>query len=201
MDSMDAVFYSAIFIMPGFLINNIIDTLNPPRIRTESVLSLRYLGYSIINCAFLSWAYKIILSIKDSHPVRFWLLFLLITFVGAIIIGFIIAVCKQKRVIDRICSKIGIKSIHATPTAWDFIFSKQEANYVIVTLEDGTEIRGLYSTESFSSSDIENRDIFLEKTYKRVGEDGWGDSPDSKGIYIPSEKIKYIEFKEGSNNG
>lgn len=200
-NSFDVVFYTTIFIMPGFLIRNIIDTLNPPRKLTDSVLTLNYLGYSIINCACLSWIYKIILSLKNTHPVLFWLLFLSITLVGALLIGFIIAIFKQTNVIDRVWSKFNVKSIHPTPTAWDYVFSQQKASYVIVTLEDGTEIRGLYSFHSFCSSDNENRDLFLEKTYKIGNNDEWIYSPDSNGIYIPSAKIKYIEFKEGSQNG
>ena len=199
-DSFDVIFFTAIFIMPGFLINNIIDATNPPKNRTETILSLRYLGYSIINCAFLSWAYKIILPLKDTHPVRFWLLFLLITFIGAMIIGFLLAILKQNNVVKKIWDILHIRTIHPTPTAWDYIFSQQAASYVIVTLQDGTEIRGLYSTKSFCSSENDCNDIFIEKTYK-IGDNGeWIESPDSNGIYIACGNIKHIEFKEGTEN-
>lgn len=144
--------------------------------------------------------YILILPLKDTHAIGFWLLFMLITLIGSVVIGFIIAICKQINIVEKICAAFNINSIHPTQTAWDYIFSQQAASYVIITLEDGTEIRGLYSTKSFSSSENENRDIYIEKTYKIGDKNEWVESPDSHGIYIPSGQIKYIEFKEGSEN-
>ena len=52
-DSFDIVFYTAIFVLPGFLINNIIDTLNPSQKKSEGVLLLKSILYSIIHCSLL----------------------------------------------------------------------------------------------------------------------------------------------------
>ena len=51
-DSFDIVFYTAIFVLPGFLINNIIDTLNPSQKKSEGVLLLK------MNCPELYGQHK-----------------------------------------------------------------------------------------------------------------------------------------------
>ena len=58
---------------------------------------------------------------------------------------------------------------------------------------------GLYSYNSFTSSENEDRDIYVEKGYK-IGETGeWIEDEESEGFYIPKNEIKYIEFKRGKS--
>ena len=62
MGSLDIVFYTAIFILPGFVICSIIELTNPPPKYYESKYFLRCFMFSIINCALLSWAYYFIIT-------------------------------------------------------------------------------------------------------------------------------------------
>ena len=72
-DSFDIVFYTATLILPGFIISNIVDIANPTREKSDAVLAIRYLGYSLVNCACLSWVYKMLLRLQPEHPIAFWL--------------------------------------------------------------------------------------------------------------------------------
>ena len=96
--------------------------------------------------------------------------------------------------------KLRIRSIHSTPTAWDYIFSQQHSGYVIVTLTDDIKIKGWFSINSFASSDSEERDIYIEDLYCDEGEQEWIEDTDSNGIYISKDQIKFIEFKKGETN-
>ena len=194
-DSLDAVFYTAMFILPGFIINSIIDATNPPKKHNDGIFFLKCLLYSIISCACLSWLYIIVMN-NIEHEVAYWLLLLAITVVGSTTIALVIAIIKQKQIIFILMNKLGIRTIHPTQSAWDYVFSLQKSNYVIVTLIDDTQIKGLYSSESFSASDSEERDLFLEKLYYKVDNEEWVLDEDSDGIYISKEQIKYIEFKK-----
>ena len=78
------------------------------------------------------------------------------------------------------------------------MFSRQEASFVIVTIVDGTLLYGWYSSNSFSSSDQEERDLFIEKAYSVNKEGIWELDTQSEGFYIPKDQIKYIEFKKGA---
>ena len=166
-DSLDAVFITAIFILPGFLISSIIDAITPPRKEPEGVYFVRCLVYSIINCAVWSWLYSIILCAKYGN-----------TFI----------------------EKIGINTIHSTPNAWDYYFSQQEPSFIIVTLVDGTVLYGWYAYNSFSSSDQEERDLYVEKSYSVNEKNEWTMDMESNGFYVPKDQIKYIEFKKGAEN-
>ena len=123
--------------------NSIIDAINPTLPKSEGVLFLKYLYFSIISCACCSWAY-ILISLYVSNKVLYWLLLLLSTTIVSSITALIIASVKQKNLIYKVLKLLKIKSIHHIPSAWDYIFSQQDISYVIVTLLDDTKIKGLY---------------------------------------------------------
>ena len=70
---------------------------------------------------------------------------------------------------------------------------------MIITLVDDTQLLGWYSTHSFTSSDPDERDIYVEKAYRLEG-DQWVTDEQSAGFYISKDQIKVIEFKKGDNN-
>jgi len=188
-ESFDAVFYTAMFILPGFIIKNIIDMLNPPRKTTDPSFLLGCLAYSLVNAAIFSWAF-ILVGSSELRGAAYWGVLLGIVLVGAVLIAFVVALLKQRRWIYEIVKKLRMKVIDPTPTAWDFWFSKQECSFVFITLKDGSTVEGWFGVNSFASSDPDQRDIFIERTYS-AGEL----SPKNAGLYIPKDEIKSIEFK------
>ena len=50
-DSMEVVFYTCIFLLPGFIIKSVMDTLVPPAKHNDSKYFFSCLLYSIVNCA------------------------------------------------------------------------------------------------------------------------------------------------------
>jgi len=196
-DSLDAVFYTAIFILPGFIIKSVVDALNPPTKISDGVYFLACLAYSFVNCALYSWAYILIRPVSEINNTIYWVALICITLIGSIISSVFIGILKQRRIVYQVVKSLNIKYIDPTPTAWDFIFSKQEASLVFITLTDGGEIRGWFGSNSFASSISDERDIFIEKVYRRAnGNDVWHDNPENNGIYISKNEIKLIEFKK-----
>lgn len=199
-ESFDMLFYTAIFVLPGFVINSIIDATNPPKRHNDGIYFLKCLLYSIIHCAIWSWAYSLILNHTFKHFTLYWISLVLLTLAGAAVMATLIVIIKQKNLIYKMLEKLKIRSIHSTPTAWDYIFSQQHSDYVIVTLTDDTKIKGWFSTNSFASSDSEERDLYIEDLYYDEGEQEWVEDADSNGIYISKDQIKFIEFKKGEAN-
>lgn len=193
-NSFDIVFYTSIFILPGFIIKGIINSLTPPKRISEGLYFLSCLAYSICNLAIWSWLYKIIFPLHISHENWYWLSLIFITILGSLIVAIIIGIIKQKHVIINIFKKLKINIFDTIPTAWDFVFEKQEPSWLIVTLIDDTTIMGLYSNLSYSSSDYEERDIYIEEIYNINENEEWIKNNKSKGIYIPKNMIKTIEF-------
>ena len=132
---------------------------------------------------------------KIQNIALYWLLLLLVTIIGAIVIAVAVAIIKQKNVIGVLFDKANVDTIHSIPTAWDYIFVKREAGYVVVTLIDGSKVNGWYSSKSFTSSEADERDFFVEEQYS----DDWSQIKDNGGIYIAKNQIRSIEFLKGDS--
>lgn len=195
-ESFAIVFYTCIFLLPGFIIKTIIDTLVHPPKYNEAQYFLSYLLYSIVNCALYSWMYVLLLKNIEIHSVCFLILLILITIIGSVLLGMFIGIIKQKEIVDKILSKLDINKIHSIPTAWDYFFAKQEAVWIIITLKNGNIIYGDYSSDSFASSDPEERDLYIERTYNYIQEgEPWVEDTESRGILVSKDEIATIEFK------
>ncbi len=121
-DSFDTVFYTAVFLLPGFIINNIIDLTNPPPKHKDSIFFLKCFCYSIISCAIWSWLYLLIIHGIQLYETLRWILLISVSLIGSIIIGVILAIIKQYQYFDHLLQKFNVRTIHSIPTAWDYIF-------------------------------------------------------------------------------
>lgn len=199
-ESLDAVFYTAIFVLPGFIVNSIIDSTNPPKRFREFTYLLKCIIFSIMHCAIWSWLYKIVLESDLVSTPWFWLILVAISIVGASVLGLIISIFKQHNIVNRLLEKFKVKTIHPIPTAWDYYFSKLEPAFIIITLVDDTRLYGWYANESFASSDEEDGDIYVQKGYKVTDDGTWILDEYSAGFYVAKNQIKCIEIKKGENN-
>ncbi len=193
-DSLEVVFYTCIFLLPGFIVKSVIDTLVPPPKHNDSKYFFSCLLYSIVNCAIWSWAYLLLNKISEEHPTIYWISLLAITVVGATLLAIFIGVVKQHGFIEWLFSKMKVNKIHPVPTAWDYYFSKQEESWIIVTLKNGKTIYGKFSDHSFASSDAEERDLYIEKTYNIKEDMTWVEDDKSNGILIAKDEVETIEF-------
>ena len=196
--SLEVAFFTAIFILPGFIITNIIDSINPPKKNSDHFYFLKCFAYSIVNCACWSWIYNILFNIKEQSLM--WLLLVASSIIGAVIIALVISWLKQTKKIDSVLAKMNIKKIHAIPSAWDYYFSMNRRSFLIITLIDGSILRGWYSSNSFSSSDPEERDLYIEQCYRINENNEWQIDTESEGCYVSMKQIKFIEFKKGTKN-
>ena len=95
-ESFDAVFYTCIFLIPGYIIKSILDIMVPPVRHNDTKFFLSCLCYSILNCAAWSWAYILVSAVANTHPVKYWFLLLTVTVIGAFVIAFIFGIFRQK---------------------------------------------------------------------------------------------------------
>lgn len=122
-DSFDVVFYTCTFLLPGFIINSVVNSLVPKTPLDDVRYALSCLLYSIINCALCSWFYvALIKNISSRNPVLYWFLMVIGTIVVALIVAFVIGFTQQKGVIENIFSWAGVNKVHPIPTAWDYFF-------------------------------------------------------------------------------
>ena len=192
-ESLDAVFYTCVFLLPGFIMSEIINALNTPKRKGDFIYFLTCLLYSIINLAACSFVYRIIFNFYDSDNLLYWVSLIGVTLLICLCLAIIIGVAKQKNWLYCLLRKMEFDVLHPTPSSWDYVFSKYATMYLKVTLKDGKTFIGYYSEKSFTSSDIAERDLFLEMKCKEQGGTLYQDES-IEGVYIAHGSIRTIEI-------
>ena len=194
-DKLEVVFYTAAFVLPGFIISSIVNSTNPRKETSDSLAFLKYLALSLVHIGCLGWLYVRIFAIEIDLWVK-WLILSFVTIIGAVLIGLVIVVFVQRRIIEKTLSLLGLRYIAPIPTAWDYFFSQQKISIIRVTLKDDSVVSGWYSDRSLASSSSKERDLYIEKCFIENESEEWILDEDSDGIYIPYDQIKYLEFRK-----
>ncbi|TCW29025.1 DUF6338 family protein [Christensenella hongkongensis] len=196
-ESMDIIILTCFFLIPGFIITGIMNSLSPHKAESDGKSFLRFLLYSVLDCGVWSWLYVILWTsnLYTNNTALFWFLCAMITVIGAAIIGTIIGLITKKALVMKFFSLFRIDISHPIPASWDYKFSNiSDYRYVIITLNDGSTVAGLFSSKSFASSDCDERDIYLEKTYIIDDDSKWNESKCTDGMLILASSIRTIEF-------
>lgn len=183
------------FIVPGVIalfVRSKFITGRTPSL-SENILAFLVLSlvYYSLTVPFLEWA----LSVRDPWLARaaVWISLVL---AGPAIFGFVLGIAAQKEWAAWIADKWNINIVHVIPTAWDWRFSKTARGgmFIMVTLKSGEQVAGLFGSNSFASSDSEERDLYIEEEYNVDGNGQWQARQERVGVLISQEEIKFIEF-------
>lgn len=180
------------FLMPGMIILYFRSMLITGRMATHTEALLSYFAITIFY-------YSIIFVC--SGGVEFWrsdsfILRSFIIFIFPAFIGILFGAAAQYSVGRKLLRCIKLNSVHPSPTAWDWKFSRISASWVVVTLKNDTIFRGYLGPESFISSSDKERDIYIQRLYDLGENDVWkpaGEAGD-KGLLITSGEVRTIEF-------
>jgi hypothetical protein len=199
--SLEAVIYTIAFLVPGFVWSATLAMMVPSRTTAQHVSFLNYLTLSCLNHGLWSWALLPIFTTGfiNSHPGWTGAFLFIEGFASPVALALVAAEFRQKRWVSRFLQKLGARTIDPIPTAWDWHFSRAKPYWAIVTLRNGSRIFGLFGYESFAGDDPNNHDLFLQRTYRLIGEGDyteWAPVEDSAGVYITADEISVIEFKK-----
>ena len=202
--NISVVFYTISFLVPGFVMNSVISAFQPQKELEEKSTLLKYLTLSSINYSLCSWLIFLISQKQfiDQYPKWAAFFWFAIVFVSPVMIGTLIGISKQREWTRRLLQKIGIVTIHSLTSAWDYIFSRTEPGWILVTLKDGSTIGGWFGSESFAASKTDGKDLYIQEIY-RISDGTWQKLERKSGIWIDAEQIKHTEFIEdlkGNNN-
>ena len=152
------------------------------------VLSLFYYSLTIF---FIEPA----ISIREPWAVRA-LIWVLLVLVGPAVFGFVLGVAAQREWFTRFANLLGFAIVHVIPAAWDWRFSSipRDGMFVMVTLTSGERVAGFFSSNSFASSDVGERDLYIEEEYTVTDQGEWEARGERVGILISAKEIRYIEF-------
>ena len=194
-DSIDTVIYTAYFLIPGYIISEIIRQFMPDRERNEVEKAIKCLGYSILELALWYWLFNIIFKKYGQINYKYWLFLIFAVLVTSIITGVLIGVVKQGLLLRKILSFFGVQTGHPVPTGWDYVFyNTKTEKWVCICLDNGTFVRGKFGVNSLASSEKDNHDIYLEEVYRKQEDGEWYKEDRTAGIWISASSIKWINF-------
>ena len=201
LDSINAVAYTFLYIVPGFITSEVISALMPTKKYSEGEKAIQAIGYSVLNLAVWRWLFLLLQQYFGEPTPFFWLINTALIFATGGITGAVIGVLRAKNTVRRLFEHFNINYSHPIPTAWDYKFSDGKSYWVEVFLSNDKVIRGLYSGRSFASSDDEHRDIFIEYLYEKR-DDAWVRVERTAGVLISPDEVRYIKFfeLEGTND-
>src|SRR5262249_32597091 len=155
--SIDAVGAFLFLVFPGLVSLNVYRLILPARPLVWSDVTVQGLFYSVVNLALL---FPFVLfatnaSNQTESPVWYWLDVALVLMIAPCAWPFILRSLLNAKLIR---SRVQLPY----PTAWDFFFGKRQQCFVLITLDDGTRLGGLWGDSSYATSFPTDGDIYLE---------------------------------------
>jgi hypothetical protein len=205
--SLDVIFYTLAFLVPGFVLYATYSLGVPRRDERFELSFLRFLTLSGVNYAAWSWLVYLMVqpTFLQTVPYRRGILaglWFVVIFVGPAGLGLLLGRGSHRTRIRSLLHRLGFRTLHEQPTAWDYFFhSIDRAVFALVTFKDGSTVAGLITSGTFASSQSKERDLYLERVYKvRAQGEPWEETPNSAGVLIRGDEIKHIEFWDNWDN-
>lgn len=91
--------------------------------------------------------------------------------------------------------RLGVSTVHRTPSGWEHFFLSNRWAYVRATLKDGRVIGGFFGASSFAGYTADTPDLYLEQRYQLDDNDWFTGPPEGTlGVYIRADEIVSVEF-------
>lgn len=168
---------------------------SPPNFADKTV------SYALISVAYSAAAYPIFHAKGWMEPPT-WLWQLSVSFILPLIVGAVFVFFDKSERFYKFAEALGLKPAHHVPTAWDYTFPRATQTYVLVHLNDGTLVAGVWGEGSFASSTGGDRDILIAQLWK-VNADGteWSQIDPPRSMLICGGNIRMVELIKGTQNG
>lgn len=196
-DNFQIVFYTAVFIVPGYILYSTLESLVPRAKPDAANIVIKFLTATLIHYIIWSWLIYLMFNNKlfITNKLIFFISAIFIVVLSPSLLGLVIAKLNDKKIIISLLQIMGYSPINPIPTAWDYKFSKMPAtSWVIISLVDGKVFYGKFSTNSYASSEPTERDMYIEDVYLLDENGRWVRRERNNGVLINGEQIKYIEF-------
>ena len=198
LQSFEVVFFTAGFLVPGFVWSAVLSMLMPAGTRSKDSRFVEFLTLSCINHGLWSWALFPVFKTGFLERQPWWSGAILfgVVFVSPVLLGVLTGWLQQNEAVGKFLGWLGLRSVHPIPSAWDWHFGRLKPYWVVVTMKDGSRVRGLFHSRSFAGSDPERRDLYLEAQYRLLETGEWGPVEDTGGVLVMGGEIAAIEFRE-----
>lgn len=182
------------FVVPGLIIAWTRAQFITGRLMAMKDNFIAYLALSVIYYAVAFPAVEYLLTFKDAGWAKA-LAWLTIVFVGPFVAGLLLGLASQREWLRVLATRLGINTVHASPTAWDRVFANRRGStFVMVTLADGSIVAGVFGSRSFASSEPSERDLLIEEIWDVAETGAWTQRPEKIAIYVPAKEVKHVQF-------
>lgn len=179
-----------LFFIPGFISMKVYHLLIASGNTDFSKSITEVIAFSSINYASLSWL--IIIVYKNDVYANHFYLFISISFFIIFIAPILWTILYVRLAKSKFLGKYILSPIKEP---WDFFFEKRKSCWVIVNLNSGERIGGVYSDKSYSSAFPNKYQLYLEELWE-VDTEGYfiQRKERTNGIIIFGDEIKSLEF-------
>ncbi len=194
----DLYFVVSVF-FPGFIYQGVVRQFVPLRQNGQiELILLSFLTATAVNYALCSpFIYLLVTGhALASHPAAQAISWFAIIFISPVMLGLVHARLLQKGGLAPLYRALKLRPINPVPTGWDWVFSRAEPCFLMVTLKSGVALAGWFNELSMASSDPDSRDIFIEKVYTVDPSGNWQQVAGSEGVHINGSEIAFIEFRK-----
>lgn len=192
----NAGIYTVCFLVPGFLMDLTVSRFFYKKSEQVPLILLRFLTFSCLN--YILWIFIYLLPWNKlilDNPSFLAIAFIIVIFISPLLLGLILGYASQQQWVERGLSILGFKTLSGFPSAWDYQFSQiNNPIWILVTLKDGSQVGGEFGKNSFASSELPERDLYLERVYRISEDNAWQPVAGTAGILIKADEIRYIEY-------
>lgn len=158
----------------------------------------KIVAYAVVSAAYVA-ATNPLFNVSWGVPLPDWLWRFQQFFALPVLLGLMAAYVHQLELSYWVARKIRLRLFHHMPAAWDFAFSKiLKGTYVLVRLNDGTQVAGKMGRRSFASSAREERDLLIEEIWRVKDEGSWELVEPRRAMLLCGRDIKLVEIFERS---
>jgi len=183
-----------LFVLPGFVAFKLDQQLRPQEVRTPVDSLIEIIAYSLINDLLWSPLYGFSLQQPMPDSISKWFLRVFVLIVSPAVLTLLYA-----RGVDLLANRGVMPSPIAKP--WDHIFQRVVKRVatrqmgVILTLQDGRRVAGVFRPPAFASSFPADEQLYLAEVWVVDDDGGFGKRvAGSLGLLIDADDILLMEF-------
>jgi len=158
---------------------------------------------TFVHLPIAPWTYQAWLAnLHETQPALTAVLIFALLFIQPTLLGLLAGISQQNGLFRWLILKSRLSTFeqHKIPSAWDRVFSNITTKWVIVRLKNGGRIYGYLGTNSYASSDPQERDLYISHVV-HPAKDRFVFAKDTAGIYLRGDEIVSIEMLEPPSAG
>lgn len=190
----DSFFYFVLLVVPGFIAFRVFSAFVATRASSDDkhfLVSAAALGACMLAVTLPLWLWLYGEMGPTSRGVA--LATLLSIFAWPLLAGGSAGLLIRSKWFLKVLQHWRVRAPHAS--AWDHFFSRAEACFVRVTMDDGAMVGGYWLRDGFASSGAGTRDLYLDEQWLLDPSGAFVEPmPLSKGCWIDVSRARCVEF-------